>query len=126
MNEAKSLNYFHVFLGWGASSFVGGEETLAPVLAHIHVTMASSEMYSTSYGEIVEEESSDEEEDGIPYQAKLASSIYLSRITSTGQVLWKHQIDDVGNKHAALHAEASAADERRFFVRSRAAQPPRA
>lgn len=69
--------------------------------------MASSETYSTNYGEIVEEESSDEEEDGIPYQEKLASSIYLSRITSTGKVLWKQQIDDIGSKHAALHAEAS-------------------
>ena len=69
--------------------------------------MASSETYTTKCGEIVEEESSDEEEDGIPYMEKLTSSIYLSRITSTGKVLWKQQIDDIGNKHAALQSEAS-------------------
>ena len=69
--------------------------------------MASSETYTTKYGEIVEEESSDDEEDGIPYMEKLTSSIYLSRITSTGRVLWKQQIDDIGNKHAALQSEAS-------------------
>lgn len=70
--------------------------------------MASgSETYTTNYGEIMEEESSDEEEDGIPYMERLNSSIYLSRITSTGKVLWKQQIDDIGNKHAALHAETS-------------------
>ena len=69
--------------------------------------MASSETYTTKYGEIVEEESSDDEEDGIPYMEKLTSSIYLSRITSTGKVLWKQQIDDIGNMHAALQSEAS-------------------
>ena len=87
------------------------EDASALACAHIHVpsrlTMASSETYTTKCGEIVEEESSDEEEDGIPYMEKLTSSIYLSRITSTGKVLWKQQIDDIGNKHAALQSEAS-------------------
>lgn len=74
----------------------------------VGLKMATSETYTTKYGEIVEEESSDEEECGIPYQEKLTSSIYISRITSTGKVLWKQKIDDdIGNKDAALLAEAS-------------------
>ena len=75
--------------------------------------MASSKKtYTTRYGEIVEEQSSDEEEDGIPYQEKLASSIYLSRITARGKMLWAQPIDGVGNKDAALQAEASKALKR--------------
>ena len=69
--------------------------------------MASTETYKTPYGEIVEQESSDEEEDGIPYQEKLHSSIYLCRMTSRGKLLWSKPIDDVGHQDAALQAEAS-------------------
>lgn len=69
--------------------------------------MASTETYKTPYGEIVEQESSDEEEDGIPYQEKLHSSIYLCRMTSRGELLWSKPIDGVGHKNAALQAEAS-------------------
>ena len=69
--------------------------------------MASTETYKTPCGEIVEQESSDEEEYGIPYQEKLHSSIYLCRMTSRGKLLWSKPIDDVGHQDAALQAEAS-------------------
>jgi hypothetical protein len=69
--------------------------------------MASTETYKTPYGQIVEQESSDEEEDGIPYQEKLHSSIYLCRMTSRGKLVWSKPIDDVGHQDAALQAEAS-------------------
>lgn len=62
--------------------------------------------YKTRFGDIIEAESSDEDEvPDIPVREKLGSSIYLARITSSGKVIWKEAIGSVGDASAAKESE---------------------
>lgn len=56
--------------------------------------------FKTRFGDILEEESSEEGE----YQEKLQSSVYLARITPLGKILWQQQIDEVGDFRADVEA----------------------